>query len=216
MDIDEKKIINKVIPIIISALINDGLISDESTEKEVKEAVQAYIDSDNIDSWDMVITASDVLMETLEYAVDNNQYDASVTLTGIIVEQMINEFYNDVLIDKHNFSKTEYDSCMKVIPTKDKLTWLYRITTSESIDSETVSRIDNIRKARNDVVHYKPKRENINATIKWQNIPVDIDELLPLIDKLKRYFQECIYTIFPENKMAEELFEKFFSNCDRD
>ena len=192
------------------------MISDESTEEEVKRAVRAYADNDNIDSWNMVIIASGVLMDTLEYAVTNNQYDAAVTLTAIIVEQMINEFYHDILPYKHGFSKTEYDSCMKALPTKDKLTWLYRITTSKNIDGETINQIDKIRKARNDVVHYKPRSDNINAPFIPRNISIDISELSSVIEKLKRYFQECIYAIFPENKMADELFYKFYSNCDRD
>ena len=143
----------------MSALIEKGLISDKSSKLEVTNAAKDYIASGVLDSLQLVFTASTQLMSALKCSVTNNQYEAAVIPAGITSEQMINEFYLPVLLDTHGFTKTEYDSCMKALSTKDKLTWLYRIATSENIDNETISQIDKLRKERNTVAHYKPRIE---------------------------------------------------------
>lgn len=100
---------------------------------------------------------------------------------------MTNIFYQKILINKYRFSEGEFLSCMKSVSVKEKLTWLYKSITSQSIDENIVSSVQKVCSLRNNIVHYKSKIERLGewGVKEKTNKKVILNELLPLIENLQ-------------------------------
>ena len=140
-----------------------------------------------------------------------------MTLKGMLIERMTNEFFREVLLYKHNLSKREYESCIRGASVKDKLTWLHKITTSRSIEDSFVDDVYKICTKRNNIAHYKPKVRNMDD--EWDlaeiyDTNIDLSILLPLVARLQSIFDEHINHIFPEKRIGLEIMERIKKNRD--
>jgi len=216
MDDFEKVITAKLIPPIISQLIRNQIISEKSSDAEVWQAVHTYVNDEDF-SLAAVITGSENFIPAIESAISNRQKDVAITLAGILFEQMTNEFYHKILLDEYNFSRSEYESCMKGVSVKDKLTWLYKIVTSESIDDNIINQIHTVCSARNYVVHYKPRVIPLDSSddLGDKLDSIAVEDLLLLIKTLQNIFLECNFNIFPEEKISNNIFNRIYekNNC---
>ena len=217
MDINEKDLKGMIVKEFVPAILTDLLLSNEiskhSSKSEVIDAVTNYIN--NAEKWNSInvaITIGDEFENAIENEIDLERFDVAVVLAGIHIEQALNEFYQQMLINKQKFSVSEYNSCMKSLSVRDKLTWLYKITTSDCIDDELVAKITKICSERNKIVHYKPKIESmkdwgepINNTQKF-----NINELLPVIRNIKEIFEITLAFQFEKNSTAQEIYDKYF------
>ena len=200
-----------IIPPLITILLEEGIITEESSILEFKNAMSKLNLHKEISKLKFSIDISDSYKDAIENAINNEQKDVAITLTGILFEQIVNKFYYDVLLSYLNFSKTEYDACMKGAAVKDKLTWLYKLTTNESIDSNLISDIHKVCSARNFYVHYKPHTWYIDdmSDQAYEMEHIDIKNLLPLVEQLEVIFSNYIGRIFPTTQKAREMFEKY-------
>lgn len=161
----------------------------------------------------VAIAIGDEFVKAVENAVCLGQKSVAIALAGICFEQITNEFYHKILLNKYEFSNREYSSSMKGISIKDKLTWLYKLTTSRCMEPSIVSDIHKICSLRNSIVHYKPKVEKVGE---WgenednSDEEYDISKLIPLIEKVREIFTEDMDILFPEEKTSKEIFRKIF------
>lgn len=209
----KREIIETIIPAIISELILEEKITENSNDEEVKQAIISYLHSDQLDLMNIAITMGSEFEEAIENAINLSQNDVAIALAGICFEQITNEFYQKILLNKYEFTKREYESCMKGISVKDKLTWLYKLTASKCLDPDVVNDVCKICSLRNDIVHYKPKVERMG---KWgkdgdsDEKNYDVSKILPLIEKVKELFSEEVDNLLPEEKVSKDLFRKIF------
>jgi hypothetical protein len=208
----EKKIVETMIPAVISELLLNEEITGNSSDEEVKQAILSYLRSEQLNSMNVAITIGNEFEKAIKNAIELKQNNVAIALAGICLEQMTNEFYQKVLLNKFEFSNREYSACMKCVSVKDKLTWLYKLTTSQSIENDIINIVQKVCGLRNNIVHYKPRIESIGE---WgekedENKKLDVNELIPLIDRIKIIFSEACQDSFPEDKWAQEIFEKVF------
>lgn len=209
----EKKIIEIMVPAVISELILEEKITENSGDEEVRQAITSYLHSGKFDTMNVAITMGNEFEKAIENAINLGQDNVAIALAGICFEQITNQFYQKILLNKYDFSKREYESCMKGISVKDKLTWLYKLTTSKCMELSIVSDIHKICSLRNNIVHYKPKIESMGE---WgedednDDKNYDVSKILPLIERVKEIFSEEADNLFPEEKMSKEIFKKVF------
>ncbi len=209
----EKEIIEIMVPAVISELILEEKITENSSDEEVRQAITSYLHSGKLDSMNVAVTIGNEFEKAIENAINLGQDNVAIALAGICFEQITNQFYQKILLNKYDFSKREYESCMKGISVKDKLTWLYKLTTSKCMELSIVSDIHKICSLRNNIVHYKPKIENIGE---WgedednDDKNYDVSKILPLIERVKEIFSEDTDNLFPEEKMSKNIFKKVF------
>lgn len=209
-----KFIIEKFVPAIISELILEEKITENSSDEEIKKAILSYAESEQLELMNIAITMGDEFEKAIENAVQLGQNNVAIALAGICFEQIINEFYQKILLNKYELSNREYASCMRGISIKDKLTWLYKLTTSKYMDPSIVRDVHKV--CSFNIVHYKPRIESIGE---WEEVEdnedneeneYDVSKLLSLIEKLKEIFNEEVNNLFPEEKKSREIFEKVF------
>lgn len=208
----EKEIVETLVPAIISELLLDDKIKQDSSDNQVKQAVNSYLKNEQLELMNVAVTIGSEFNEAIKNAVKLKQNNVAIALAGICLEQMTNEFYQNILINKYGFSEGEFLSCMKSVSVKDKLTWLYKLITSQSINENIVSSVQKVCSLRNNIVHYKPKIERLG---KWgakeeTNKKVILNELLPLIENLQNILNDTSLDIFPEDKIAQEIFKKVY------
>ncbi|MFR1517599.1 MAG: hypothetical protein ACLSVG_02305 [Clostridia bacterium] len=206
------QLIETLVPAIISELLLNGKIKEDCSADEIKQSVISYLKSEQFESMKIAITIGDEFEDAIKNAIKAKHDNVAIALAGVCIEQIINEFYQKVLFDKYNFSNREITSCMKCVSVKDKLTWLYKLITSQSIDNQIVASVQNVCNLRNKIVHYKPRIENL---CEWESIEKDsnkihTNELIPLIENLKNILKQRCLAIFPEDKISHEIFEKFY------
>jgi len=204
-----------IMPAVIANLLVDGSISKDSTDRDVLDAVAVHVEN-NIASYDVTFVGNG-FEDDIKTAIENNQSNVAVVLTGILIERMTNEFFHEVLLYEHNLSKREYDSCIRGASIKDKLTWLYKITTSKSIEDNFVDDVCKICTKRNNIAHYKPKVRNMDD--EWDlaeiyDTNIDLSILLPLVARLQSIFDEHTNHIFPEKRIGLEMMERIKKNKD--
>lgn len=209
----EKEIMEAMIPAIISELVLEKKVTENSSDEEVRQAIISYLHSGQLDLMNVAITMGSEFEKAIENAINLGQNNVAIALAGICFEQITNQFYQKILLNKYEFSKREYESCMKGISVKDKLTWLYKLTTSKYIELSIVSDVHKICSLRNNIVHYKPKIENIGE---WgededsEDKNYDVSKILPLIERVKEIFSEDADNLFPEEKLSKDIFRKVF------
>lgn len=209
----EKEIIETMIPAVISELVLQEIVTENSSDEEVKQAIISYLHSGQLDLMNVAITMGNEFEKAIENAINLGQNNVAIALAGVCFEQVTNQFYHKILLNKYEFSKREYESCMKSISVKDKLTWLYKLTTSKCMEPNIISDVYKICSLRNNIVHYKPKLESIGE---WgenkdsDDKNYDVSKILPLIEKVKGIFSEGTDNLFPEEKMSKDIFRKVF------
>lgn len=209
----KKSITETFIPAIISELLLQEKITENSSNEDVKREVLSFMDRKQLELMNVAITIGDEFVRAVENAVCLGQRDVAIALAGICFEQITNEFYHKILINKYELSNREYSSCMKGISIKDKLTWLYKLTTSRCMEPSIVSDIHKVCSLRNNIVHYKPEVQKI---VEWgedednDDKEYDIHKLIPLIEKVREIFGEDMDILFPEEKTSKEIFRKVF------
>lgn len=209
----EKEIIANIIPAVISELILEEKITENSGDEEIKQAITSYLHSEKFDAMNVAVIMGNEFEKAIENAINSGQESVAIALAGICFEQITNQFYQKILLNKYDFSKREYESCMKGISVKDKLTWLYKLTTSKCMEPGIVSDIHKICSLRNNIVHYKPRIESIGEWGEEEDNDdknYDVSKILPLIERIKEIFNEDEDTLFPEEKMAKDIFKKVF------
>lgn len=210
----EKEIIETMIPAIISELILEEKITADSSDEEVQQAIFSYLYSEQFEVMNVALTIGSEFEKAIENAINLGQNNFAIALAGIYFEQITNQFYQKVLLNKYEFSNREYVSCMKGISVKDKLSWLYKLTTSKCMENSIVSDVHKICSLRNNIVHYKPKIKSIGE---WgdeednYDKEYDVRKLLPLIERVKDIFNEQFDEFFPEEKMSKDIFRKVFN-----
>lgn len=213
MDEIEKSMVEKIVPAIISELLLEEKITENSSKEEVRREVYSFLDEERLELMNVAITIGDEFVKAVENAVQLGQRDVAIALAGICFEQITNEFYFIILQNKYELSNTEYLACMKGISVKDKLTWLYKLTTSRCIEPSIVSDVHKICSLRNNIVHYKPKVETIGEWDKDEDNndkEYDITKIIPLIESLREIFEEDTDILFPEHTTSIEIFKKVF------
>lgn len=209
----EKEIVETMMPAIITELILEERITEYSSDEEVKQAITSYLHSGRLDLMNVAITMGNEFEKAIENAINLGQNNVAIALAGICFEQITNEFYQKILLNKYNFSRREYESCMKGISVKDKLTWLYKLTTSKCMEINIVNDVHKICSLRNNIVHYKPLIQKIGEWGEDENDydkSYDVSNILPLIERVKEIFSKDAYNLFPEEKMSKDIFRKFF------
>lgn len=209
----EKYMVEKIVPAIISELLLEEKITENSSNEEVRQEVNSFLNEERLELMNVAITIGDTFVKAVENAVQLGQKDVAIALAGICFEQITNEFYHKILLNNYELSNREYSSCMKGISIKDKLTWLYKLTTSRCIDPNIVNDVHRVCSLRNNIVHYKPKVESIGE---WdteeenEDAEYDISKLIPLIEKVREIFAEDTDILFPEEKTSVEIFRRVF------
>lgn len=209
----EKLIAETFMPAIISELLLEDKITENSSNEEVKQQVLSFMDREQLELMNVAITIGDEFAQAVENAVRLGQKNVAIALAGICFEQMTNEFYQKILLNRYELSNREYSSCMKGISIKDKLTWLYKLTTSRCMEPSIISDVHKVCSLRNNIVHYKPKIQKIGE---WEededndDKEYDISKLIPLIEKVREIFIEDMDILFPEDKTSKEIFRKVF------
>ncbi len=209
----DKSIVEIFVPAIISNLLLEEKITENSSDEEIKREVFSFLDRGQLELMNVAIVIGDEFVKAVENAVCLGQKDVAIALAGICFEQITNEFYHKILLNKYELSNREYSSCMKGISIKDKLTWLYKLTTSRCMEPSIVSDIHKVCSFRNSIVHYKPKVEKVGE---WgedednSDEEYDISKLIPLIEKVREIFTEDMDILFPEEKTSKEIFRKIF------
>lgn len=209
----DKLIVEIFVPAIISNLLLEEKITENSSDEEIKQEVFSFLDRGQLELMNVAIAIGDEFVKAVENAVCLGQKSVAIALAGICFEQITNEFYHKILLNKYEFSNREYSSSMKGISIKDKLTWLYKLTTSRCMEPSIVSDIHKICSLRNSIVHYKPKVEKVGE---WgenednSDEEYDISKLIPLIEKVREIFTEDMDILFPEEKTSKEIFRKIF------
>lgn len=219
MDRSEKDlqeiIAKKFIPAIIADLLSNNQISKYSSKSEVNKEIVNYIhDTERWNSINIAITIGDEFEDAIENEIFLGRNNVAVALAGICIEQVLNEFYQQMLLSKCKFSISEYNSCMKSVSVRDKLTWLYKKVTNESVDNEIVAKVTKICSERNKIVHYRPRIETMKEwgePIKEDIQKLNIDELLPLIRKIKDIFESELSFQFEDVNVAQEIYNKYFN-----
>lgn len=212
----EKEIVEIFVPAIISELLYDDKIKQNSSDDQVKQAVETYLKNEQLELMNVAVTIGNEFNEAIKNAVKLKQNNVAIALTGICLEQMTNEFYQKILINKYRFSEREFLSCMKSVSVKDKLTWLYKLITSQSIDEDIINSVQKVCSLRNNIVHYKPKIERLGEWgEKENNKNVDLNELLPLIENMKNILNDTSLDIFSEDKISQELFKRVYKEKER-
>ncbi|GFH94439.1 hypothetical protein IMSAGC003_00971 [Lachnospiraceae bacterium] len=209
----DKSIVEIFVPAIISNLLLEEKITENSSDEEIKREVFSFLDRGQLELMNVAIVIGDEFVKAVENAVCLGQKDVAIALAGICFEQITNEFYHKILLNKYELSNREYSSCMKGISIKDKLTWLYKLTTSRCMEPSIVSDIHKVCSFRNSIVHYKPKVEKVGE---WgedednSDEEYDISKLIPLIEKVREIFTEDMDILFSEEKTSKEIFRKIF------
>lgn len=209
----DKSIVEIFVPAIISNLLLEEKITENSSDEDIKREVFSFLDRGQLELMNVAFVIGDEFVKAVENAVCLGQKDVAIALAGICFEQITNEFYHKILLNKYEFSNREYSSCMKGISIKDKLTWLYKLTTSRCMEPSIVSDIHKVCSFRNSIVHYKPKVEKVGE---WgedednSDEEYDIGKLIPLIEKVREIFTEDMDILFPEEKTSKEIFRKIF------
>lgn len=209
----EREITETIVPAIISELILEEKITENSNDKEVKQAITSYLHSGQLDLMNVAITMGNEFEKAIENAINLGQNDVAIALAGICFEQITNQFYQKILLNKYKFSRSEYESCMKGISVKYKLTWLYKLTAFKCMDPNVVSDVCKICSLRNNIVHYKPKVEKIGeqgTDGDNDNESYNVSKILPLIERIKEIFSEDTDNLLPEEKMSKDIFRKIF------
>lgn len=209
----DKLIVEIFVPAIISNLLLEEKITENSSDEEIKQEVFSFLDRGQLELMNVAIAIGDEFVKAVENAVCLGQKSVAIALAGICFEQITNEFYHKILLNKYELSNREYSSCMKGISIKDKLTWLYKLTTSRCMEPSIVSDIHKVCSFRNSIVHYKPKVEKVGE---WgedednSDEEYDISKLIPLIEKVREIFTEDMDILFSEEKTSKEIFRKIF------
>ncbi len=209
----DKSIVEIFVPAIISNLLLEEKITENSSDEEIKREVFSFLDRGQLELMNVAIVIGDEFVKAVENAVCLGQKDVAIALAGICFEQITNEFYHKILLNKYELSNREYSSCMKGISIKDKLTWLYKLTTSRCMEPSIVSDIHKVCSFRNSIVHYKPKVEKVGE---WgedednSDEEYDISKLIPLLEKVREIFTEDMDILFSEEKTSKEIFRKIF------
>lgn len=206
----EKEISEIIVPAIISELIIEEKITENSNDEEVKQAILSYLNSGQIDLMNVAITMGSEFEEAIENEINLGHNNVAIALAGICFEQITNQFYQKILLNKYEFSRKEYESCMKGLSVKDKLTWLYKLTAFKCMDLNVVNDVCKICNLRNNIVHYKPKVERIGELGEDEDNDYDVSKILPLIERLKEIFSEDADNLLPEEKMSKDIFRKIF------
>lgn len=205
-EVDE--LVRRIVPTIMSQLLLEGKVSESSSSEELLFQLRDFLDRGGLDDAQWTIIVGEEFEDALRAAIENEQCLVAYTLAGTYTEQLANEFYYLVLIDHFGFSSQEYRECMKKLSLNDKLTWFYRMTTSNKISSDLVSKIDKLHKARNHAVHYKPTPVSFEGKGIGKSQPaLPLSEITPLIEALKQALQAEIEKIFPERKLGQALFD---------
>lgn len=176
----DKLIVEIFVPAIISNLLLEEKITENSSDEEIKQEVFSFLDRGQLELMNVAIAIGDEFVKAVENAVCLGQKSVAIALAGICFEQITNEFYHKILLNKYEFSNREYSSSMKGISIKDKLTWLYKLTTSRCMEPSIVSDIHKICSLRNSIVHYKPKVEKVGE---WGENEDNSDEEYDIILK---------------------------------
>lgn len=212
----EKEIVDILVPAIISELLYDDKIKQNSSNDQVKQTVKTYLKNEQLELMNVAVTIGNEFNKAIKNAIKLKQNNVAIALTGICLEQMTNEFYQKILINKYRFSEREFLTCMKSVSVKDKLTWLYKLITSQSIDENIINSVQEVCSLRNNIVHYKPKIERLGEWgEKEDNKKVNLNELLPLIENMKNILNDTSLDIFPEDKISQELFKKVYKEKER-
>lgn len=219
MNISEKEfqeiVAKQFIPGIITDLLLNNQISKHSSKSEVSKEIENYIhDTERWNSINIAITMKDEFEDAIENEICLGRDNVAIALAGICIEQVLNEFYQQMLINKCKFSISEYNSCMKSVSVRDKLTWLYKMVTNESVDNEVVAKVIKICSERNNIVHYKPKIESMKEwgePVKDDIKKLNIDELLPLIRKIRALFESTLSFQFEYDNEAQKIYDKYFN-----
>lgn len=209
----EKDIVEIMIPAVISELVLAEKVTEKSSDEEVKQEIISYLHSGQLDLMNVAITMGSEFEKAIENAVRLGQNRVAIALAGICFEQITNEFYQKVLLNKYELSNREYASCMKGISVKDKLTWLYKLTTSKCMEPSIISDVHKICSLRNNIVHFKPKIESIGELGEDEDNndkDYDVSKLLPLIESVKEIFSQDADNLFHEEKISKKIFRKVF------
>lgn len=220
MGIDEndlkKRIVKQFVPAIIADLLRNDEITENSSKIEVISAVRKYLkNEERFNSINVAIVIGDEFIDAIKNEIEHGHLNVAIALSGIQIEHMLNEFYQQILINKQHFSIREYNSCMKSISVRDKLTWLYRLVTDDSIDNELVAKLVKICSQRNSLVHYKPKIASMGdwgEPIKDNAKEFDIGEILEELKELEEILQNVISLQFEIDSVAHQMYNNYF--CD--
>lgn len=177
------------------------------------QAIESYVEDEKIEDMNIAVKMDSEFESAIENTIDLGQNNVAIALAGVCFEQMTNRFYYDLLLSKYEFSKREYESCMKCIPVKDKLGWLYKLTTSKCMDPNIISEVHKVCSLRNNIVHYKPKMQRMGDWKPEENgedTEYDVSKILPLIGRLEDIFDGTMEELFPEEKIAKDMFREVF------
>lgn len=208
---DEKEIgeiiRDRFIPAIMQDLLLSDIITADSSKEEISEAILNFVnDEESMKKVQLAIVMGDEFELAIENEIHLGRNSVAISLAGICLEHITNEFYNQVLIDKYDFSKQEYDSCMKSVTIKGKMTWLYKLVTSECISNDIIEKVNKICSERNRIVHYKPVIEDLDKVMLEADNKIDVNSLLPLIEEVKKIFTETKDSLFETYKLASDLY----------
>lgn len=92
----DKSIVEIFVPTIISNLLLEEKITENSSDEEIKREVFSFLDRGQLELMNVAIVIGDEFVKAVENAVCLGQKDVAIALAGICFEQITNELYHKI------------------------------------------------------------------------------------------------------------------------
>lgn len=211
---DMEKFLSGLVTTILEDLLLSGDITESTSKKEILDAIRLYLkERTRFDKITLSITIGDEFEKAIQKSIELGHHQVAIALAGICLEQRVNEFYQQFLLECCDFSLQEYSACMRSVSLRDKLTWLFRLCTSQTLEDSLVEQAIRLSSARNSIVHYKPRMEFMGdweSPSSSEKSSLSVEELLPIIHNVQERLQKVILLSAQEKIAAQKLFHKHF------
>lgn len=208
----DKKILDMVIPAIITRLYQEGKIKKESvTRSELLQIMQSYnLDDFSNLKWALVI--DDMFEDSVLSEQKNNRNETAIVLAAIAIEQKLNSLYIYILENKYKYSRIKIDKILRKLSFEDKITWFFEITIGKQMDKDIICKTKTLIKSRNYFVHYKPlEANNIDDLPDYEKYIIEFD-LIELIHNFEKIYNDTVEYLCPEIKKGKELYNTVYKN----
>lgn len=223
-----KEIAHCAFPSLLRSAINSGLIStDRLSEADYIMSVMR----DNIDLlFDDGAIHEDVNNDFLlsaHDAIDSNRLEVAVVLLATWVENRLNLFYSQALIE-HEFGLNDSKKVISTNNLDNKVGVLFTLVSKLEMDSDLRKRILSLADLRNQIVHNKAQPEIINGKIvsassntkiREQVEQINFAEIFETVEWLSKTLDDALINLVSDKddyKFAQEAFNtlkkaKYFS-----
>lgn len=204
-----KIISKKILILMIQYLLDNKEITPNVSKKDLDIKIDDLIKSTFIEEIQVSLTITEETYNLFEEQFNKGNNNMAIILASTYLEQLINEFYQEYLLYKKDFSKDECDSCLKSLKIKDKFGWFYKYSFNDSFNKKLYQYISLLFAKRNSIIHYIPEVELL-VEEKEKNLHFDISLLKNNVDMITKELSKKSTEIFGNNLISQNICDRYY------